>query len=1248
MYLSTFSLESACSNTLLLFLLLIGSDVLAQAVQGRVTEDGTGKPVGYASIYFEGSFRGTISDEEGFFRLNTEGIGKQIPLTVSAIGYQSEIIDSYSSKPLEIKLKPKVTQLKEVVIGGSDGMPLKEKLAIFKREFLGTTANARSCKIINEADLIFNYSAKTKTLKAYCDQPLIIDNKSLGYTITYFLESFTYKPSSTSFQGNYYFSQDSSAAGDKNLAKRRERTYWGSRMHFIRSLWDNQLKENKFQIYSASNTPLNYKDLVATEGPDKYFRIPGNLRLSFGNNSSRLIRKKTASFIDAKGYFDPSAVTWAGEMAVQRIADLLPFEYQPSKTQNKSSEPARQLFDNEVQALTARLDSFSKKLPTEKLFIHTDKPHYAIGDTIWFKAYLLDGKQNAGSTHSGLIYMELVTDSLKTVKRLVIPAASGVSWGQIALTDTEFKEGNYTLIAYTNWMRNFGEDGFFKKELFITQKAEDHWLVGKNHQFTDSAGKRNLDLVIQLKNLSNKPINFTELDWKLQSGRRVLAKESTKTLDGKISSQLELPARTEGTLLLTVENRTNRKQKVAIPLTDNDPEKIDMQFMPEGGHLVATLPARVAFKAIGTDGLSVPVSGTITDSKNNVFADFNTSFKGMGSFELIPSRDEVYTANVRLPNGQLKKFKLPAVKPSGTVIRVVNNPKSDSIKVYILLSDDLTNNSTYRVVAFSRGSASYGATFTASKQGASATIAKQAFPTGIVHFSLFNSSDQPLNERLVFIQHDDELQIDHEIQPYYSVRDSVPLLFQVADAEGKPVSATFSVAVTDDSQVKADSLQANLLTETLLKSELQGHIEAPWLYFQKNREAAYYMDLLMLTQGWRGYKWDQILKGPQKPGFLAESEFRVSGRVLNILNKPVAKTNVLLMGMGKTKIFRDTITNDEGRFEFKAFPPLDTAAFFIQARNPRGKSFNVGVVVDAFKPLELSNAGRIMPPWYVNSDSTLLKFVQTNVGVQKKKQDLLLKGGNLLKEVTVNAKKVIKRSKNLNGSGEADQVIDEEAVAEADRTLLTDVLMATVRGFQSRTRKTEMVYFVHDKEARFILDGIDLKWFYQTEEGAEVLGDSYFEFLRGNLNSIAPSEVLGIEVMFNRSRTSNYDMKFLTTEEIMANKEYVYIEITTRSGQGTFAKTTPGTAVYKPLPISWPREFYRPRYHPKRTLSPIPDLRSTIHWEPNLVSDASGKALVSFFSSQNPGTYTVTIQGTDLKGLLGYKTFKIKVVEDKK
>ncbi|HEY0655798.1 MAG TPA: TonB-dependent receptor plug domain-containing protein [Chryseosolibacter sp.] len=115
--------------------------------------------------------------------------------------------------------------------------------------------------------------------------------------------------------------------------------------------------------------------------------------------------------------------------------------------------------------------AYQAKRPIEKVYLHLDKPYYASGEDIWFKAYLVDGlKLSLDSSISRVMYVELLNADRKLIERHTLPIPEGVSNGDFHLSDT-IPQGNYLIRAYTNYMKNFGEDFFFTKEISVYDPA---------------------------------------------------------------------------------------------------------------------------------------------------------------------------------------------------------------------------------------------------------------------------------------------------------------------------------------------------------------------------------------------------------------------------------------------------------------------------------------------------------------------------------------------------------------------------------------------------------------------------------------------------------------------------------------------------------------------------------------------------------------------------------------------------------
>jgi hypothetical protein len=259
-----------------------------------------------------------------------------MPITISALAYYSNTISDFSKeKPITIYLRPKVFELNEVVINSRVlSNERKAKLLIFKSEFLGTTVNGRNCEILNENDIVFNSDNESDTLKAFASKPILIRNNQLGFKITYYLDNFEYYKKSKSFfyKGSIIFNKDfADSAGEKQFySKRRKDAYLGSRMQFFKALWMNNLKSAGFAVTTESYEKLNYNSFVVQgDSLRKFLTYPEKLGICYYGRypSTYIIFIKEKIAFDKNGYFDPLAIAWDGQMAKQRVGDLLPYEF---------------------------------------------------------------------------------------------------------------------------------------------------------------------------------------------------------------------------------------------------------------------------------------------------------------------------------------------------------------------------------------------------------------------------------------------------------------------------------------------------------------------------------------------------------------------------------------------------------------------------------------------------------------------------------------------------------------------------------------------------------------------------------------------------------------------------------------------------------------------------------------------------------------------------------------------------------
>lgn len=318
---------------LAILFLHLGALAFSQVITGIVLDQETREPVDFASVYFNGTFTGTTTDEKGCFELDVTKYRLR-SLSISAVGYHSYLITEFTpGERHQVLLKRRVFEIEEVSVT-SKSLARKRRACLkrFRAEFIGITNNARRCSILNETDITFNYNSDRDTLKAYASKPIRIQNLALGYEVTYYLDRFEYDRNgkSLAFTGNIIFNRDLNQ-GDtykKSFTRRRKYAYEGSRMHFFRTLWYDDLEQSPFTVRDSTNRDLKYNQVVVKDEQGRsYLTYNSVLDIYYYSIYSFIILLKEEAFFDQDGFFDPSALKWGGRMSSPRIADWLPYEY---------------------------------------------------------------------------------------------------------------------------------------------------------------------------------------------------------------------------------------------------------------------------------------------------------------------------------------------------------------------------------------------------------------------------------------------------------------------------------------------------------------------------------------------------------------------------------------------------------------------------------------------------------------------------------------------------------------------------------------------------------------------------------------------------------------------------------------------------------------------------------------------------------------------------------------------------------
>jgi hypothetical protein len=284
------------STCFLLLLCVAGNS--QTLLKGVVVDEEKNRPISNASVFLNTTTFGTVTNSQGSFELLIPN-GKY-ELIVSSIGYDTynETINTDKAPDfVTIRLKVKTQVMEAVVVEPYEKDGWNKWGKFFLENFIGTSANARNCRIKNIGVIHFRNSKKKNELSAIADEPLIVENKALGYTLQYQLESFVYnfKSRYLIYTGYPFFQPMKGNAGrQKRWERRRSEAYFGSMMHFMRAVYRDKIAEENFEVRSLQKIPNIEKQRVKTAYSSNQHRVT----TSEGTIALTTINKDTASYYD--------------------------------------------------------------------------------------------------------------------------------------------------------------------------------------------------------------------------------------------------------------------------------------------------------------------------------------------------------------------------------------------------------------------------------------------------------------------------------------------------------------------------------------------------------------------------------------------------------------------------------------------------------------------------------------------------------------------------------------------------------------------------------------------------------------------------------------------------------------------------------------------------------------------------------------------------------------------------------------
>lgn len=499
-----------------------------------------------------------------------------------------------------------------------------------------------------------------------------------------------------------------------------------------------------------------------------------------------------------------------------------------------------------TDSLYRKVEGFGVGLPQEKVYLHLDNTCYFLGDTLWYKGYVMRSDRGTLTDLSKILYVELLTPDGYSVERQQLEMEDGTAHGMFVLKDTLYA-GYYELRAYTRWMLNFGQCEYphvrISEDLFYSKKMAKEFFRDYEKLYSR---------VFPVYDKPEEAGDFVK-DMTLRPMRRYY--------------------------------KTPKKKK---------PE-VDLRFYPEGGDLVAGTACRVALELNGEEGQHLGgMELSVRDKDGKVAAVCRTDERGRTTFRLPDvSEDADYRATFTY-KGYGYEEELPEVEKEGCALAItvgdsvveamVQAVGVDSPVALHVMSGGVSRfYRTLPVSLLSSGGVDVADGAASGCRTCRMAIPLDSLPTGVNQLTVFDGKGRIYADRLFFVNHHDydapRLAVSGICQSYEPF-DSITLHLQLADPADS--LSSLSLAVRDRETEEDTYDNGTILTEMLLASEIKGFVENPGYYFESDdslrRQA---LDRLMMVQGWRRYKWCEMADVERfAPAWLPE-KFQTIGGCVN-------------------------------------------------------------------------------------------------------------------------------------------------------------------------------------------------------------------------------------------------------------------------------------------------------------------------------------------------------------------------------
>lgn len=799
------------------------------------------------------------------------------------------------------------------------------------------------------------------------------------------------------------------------------------------------------------------------------------------------------------------------------------------------------------KSIEERFADYSQLLSQEKVYLHTDREVYCAGDTVWFKGYLKNSSELSEFPESNYIYVELIASMVEKN----IHTGKGTN-EEYVRERVKIKRINDNFNGYIRIPENLNTG-------ISVIRAYTYWMMNREPEYMFY---KNIEI------------------------RNPIKDDFIKELDAN------------------KESNVNQYTEIGVSKPSNGKSNkydIDIQFMPESGRYIIGKNSVLAFKAINNEGLGVKVNGTLFIDNEKI--EFESNRLGMGTINInLQSIPENIYAEITDDTDFTKKCKVPLPEESAVVINC--QPDTEAVWANIC-SKNITPASQAYIIVYDASEIYFKVLYDLSEKRLK--LENRHLSAGINNIAVIDEEGNIYANRTFFVYPSEREESISFNKNNYAAREKVSCAIDLKDENGNPLSGNFSLSVTDNDFTPYSGENHNIVTYMLMGSELNGLVENPQEYFNKEiplKERVKNIDYLMLTQAWKYYDLEKILKGESNMPLLGrEYTQSISGFVQGFMRTAKrSMVSFLAPSINYTAIGQLDTT---GYFALHGLDFPDSTKFIVSAIGMNGAQRRYTPFLDQDIVAIGHSYPKFMKKKEYNDDykfSALTEYYNS--------------GGDLILSLSPVYVRGVRTSQVKN---------------------ISPMPTYQFKEGQYRDAHELSAYKSYDLLTYIVSTCPPLKY-------DETLGYPYIVCRTERIASRMEisNGWTGIIVFINGIQSSCEDLVGMTLEDITG---FAYIKGSDASkfnneGALLYPRSVimietkmydrGATNITSSLPMGWqkPARSYYPKYDTYESKRRKEPMRCTLYWQPNVYVE-NGKANVEFYTSDHYSNYTLIFEGLD-------------------